>query len=218
MDAAEKRPQTPRATDRVLEALATLAALLDRTINEVKHIDADFQKRLLESVQETEVSVQSQAAQQLETVLTESATKLESHFAARITELSAQWEEERNRLNSELGKMAQTATQWETERARLNGELERLARVQAATQAEAEKAVAALRAANVSTKTADTVTVNNEAVNVEIERVQGLIKEITALIEDPTSELSIVIRKNVERAELESYVKGIRFALNAAGK
>jgi hypothetical protein len=32
-------------------------------------------------------------------------------------------------------------------------------------------------------------------------------------MEDPDIELSTVVRKNVERAELESYLKGIRFAL-----
>jgi hypothetical protein len=114
--------------------------------------------------------------------------------------------------------MTQTSAQWETERARLNGELERLARVQAATQAEAEKAIGALRAATASAKNPPAGAADNDAVQAEILRVEGLVKEITALIENPTSELSIVIRKNVERAELESYVKGIRFALAAAGK
>jgi len=46
--------------------------------------------------------------------------------------------------------------------------------------------------------------------------VEGIVREISAVIEDPTSELSIVIRKNVERAELESYLKGIRFVLKSS--
>ena len=32
-----------RAADRILEALSTLAALLNRTINEVKTLDSDFE-------------------------------------------------------------------------------------------------------------------------------------------------------------------------------
>lgn len=211
--ATTKTPQGSRATDRVLEALSTLAALLDRTIDEVKAVDSEMQNRLLHAINETEASVQSQAAQHLETVLTETRTRLEGQFSSRIAELSAQWDEERNRLNNELGKMTQTKALWETERARLNGELERLARVQAATQAEAEKAVMAMRAASAAAKSAKTAAVNSEALNAEIQRVEVLIKEISALIEDPAIELSTVIRKNVERAELESYIKGIRFAL-----
>jgi hypothetical protein len=33
-------------------------------------------------------------------------------------------------------------------------------------------------------------------------------------MEDSSTDLSTVIRKNVEKAELESYLRGIRFALN----
>jgi hypothetical protein len=38
-----------------------------------------------------------------------------------------------------------------------------------------------------------------------------LIQEISKVVEDPETELSVVIRKNVERAELESYLRGLRF-------
>jgi hypothetical protein len=70
-----------------------------------------------------------------------------------------------------------------------------------------------MRAASAAAKTAQTMSVKSEALSAEIARVEGLIQEISTLIEDPATELSIVIRKNVERAELESYIKGIRFAL-----
>jgi len=204
----------PRHADRVLEALSTLAALLDRTINEVKGLDSEFHKSLLQAVQDKETSVQNQATQHLNRTLTEARSKLEEEFSERINELSSKWDEERNFLNAELGKMTQSAAQWEAERARLNGELERLARVQAATQAEAEKAIIAMKAASAAAKTAKTESVKTDVLNAEIKRVEGLIKEVSQLIEDPSSELSSVIRKNVERAELESYVKGIQFALN----
>jgi peptidoglycan hydrolase CwlO-like protein len=187
--------------------------LVDRTINEVKVLDADFQNRLLQSVHETEISLQGQAAEHLEAALDETRTKLEEQFSKRVAELSRQWEEERNRLNAELGKMTDTTAQWDTERARLNSELARLSKVQAATQIEAEKAIMAMRAATAASKAAK-ASVNSQALNTEIERVQGLVKTISDLIEDPATELSIVIRKNVERAEFEAYLKGIRFALS----
>jgi hypothetical protein len=49
----------------------------------------------------------------------------------------------------------------------------------------------------------------------EIERVERLIKDISIVIEDPDAALPIVIQKDVERSELESYVRGIRFVLEA---
>lgn len=126
--------------------------------------------------------------------------------------MSAEWEAERTRLNGEINKITQSAVKWEGERSRLNGELERLARVQAATQIEAEKAIAAMKAAS-SAKSSHSVA-GTDSLKKEIQRVEGLVKQISELIEDPATELSTVIRKNVERAELESYLKGIRFAAN----
>ena len=43
METASKTQREARGTDRVFEALSTLAALLDRTIHEVKDLDSDFQ-------------------------------------------------------------------------------------------------------------------------------------------------------------------------------
>ena len=100
---------------------------------------------------DTELSLQSQAAQRLESALAETRAKFEDQFKTRLAEISAGWETERSRLNNEVTRLTQAGAQWETERARLSTELERLARVQAATQAEAEKAFAAARAAINST-------------------------------------------------------------------
>jgi len=216
MDPATKTPQGARATDRIVEALSTLAALLDKTISEVKTLDSDFQNRILQAVHDTESSLQSQAAQHLENALAETRTKFEEQFKTKLAEISADWEAERMRLNNEVTRLTQVAAQWETERARLTAEVEHLARVQAATQAEAEKAFAAAKAAISSVAKPATPLADNEGLTAEMERVQRLIQEISALIEDPATELSTVIRKNVERAELESYLKGIRFALNGS--
>lgn len=217
MDSAAKVGQT-RSANRVLEAISTVSALLDRTIQEVKSLDAEFDNRVLAALQESEASLEAKAAQRLEAALTEMRQKLEEQFAETIRDLSSQWEGERSRLNAEVGRLTQAAAQWEGEKAHLNGELERLARVQAATQAEAEKAVAALKAATAAKNSASAMKVDGAALNAELQRVEGLIKEISVLIEDPNTELSAVIRKNVQRAELESYLKGIRFALDGGGR
>src|SRR2546426_6031265 len=53
---------------------------------------------------------------------------------------------------------------------------------------------------------------DQKVIAAEISRVESLIKEIVALIDDPETELSTIIRKNVEKAELDAYLKGILFA------
>ena len=181
MDTASKKSTSGRSTDRVLEALATTAALLDRTINEMKSVDSEFQERLLQAVHDTESSLQSQTAQHLEAA-------------------SAEWEKERTRLNSALERTAQMGADWEAERGRLNAEIERLQGSLAVAQARKEIEKSAEPPAN------------SAALAKEIERAENLIKEISAVIEDPATDLSTVIRKNVERAELQSYLRGIRYA------
>jgi chromosome segregation ATPase len=210
MDTAANAPSDGRATNRVLEALSTLAALLDRTIKEVRSLEEDFQSRLSEAVRETEASAQSQTAQHLEEWLTATRAKLEDQFKSKIAQTSAEWEMERERLTVELAGRIQMAAQWEAERARLNTEIERLMRVQEATQLEAEQAVTALKLASASKQNSSA---DSQAVLEEVARVEQMIKEVSALIEDPSTELSTIIRKNVERAELQSYLRGIQFAL-----
>jgi len=53
---------------------------------------------------------------------------------------------------------------------------------------------------------------DNSAIEDEVSRVESLIKEVVALMDDPDTELSTIIRKNVEKAELDAYLKGIMFA------
>src|SRR5262245_25354179 len=55
--------------------------------------------------------------------------------------------------------------------------------------------------------------ISTQVVDAEVERIQEMIAGIAQLIDDPETELSTVIRKNVERAELDAYLKGILFSL-----
>src|SRR5262245_65629902 len=115
----------PLNSNLILYGLATLAFLLDRTVNDIKALDSDFQDRLRQTVHDAQTSAQMQAAQDLEVALSDARKNLEAQFARTIAEMSAEWEAERNRLNAELSKMAQAKVQWEAERARLTRELER---------------------------------------------------------------------------------------------
>ena len=55
--------------------------------------------------------------------------------------------------------------------------------------------------------------IDGDTINAELTRVEKMIGEIANLIDDPATELSTVIRKNVERAELDAYLKGILFSM-----
>lgn len=216
MEKTTTPPQGAPATDRVLEALSTLAVQLDSLGNEVKALDSEFQNRLLQAVHDAESSLQNQADQDLESALRETAAKLDEKFKAKLAELSAEWEAERSRLNGEVERLSNAAIRWETESKRLSSDLERLAQMHALTQAQAEKAVAAVKAAAaISVKL--TGAVASEPLATEVQRIEGLIEQIAALMDDPTTDLATVIRKSVEKAELESYLRGIRFALNGGG-
>ena len=61
-------------------------------------------------------------------------------------------------------------------------------------------------------------TLEASAIDEEVKRVEELAAEIARLIDDPDTELATVIRKNVERAALEAYLKGILFSLGRGKK
>ena len=61
-------------------------------------------------------------------------------------------------------------------------------------------------------------TLDASAIDEEVKRVQELAAEIARLIDDPDTELATVIRKNVERAALDAYLKGILFSLGRGKK
>src|SRR5262249_9365569 len=54
---------------------------------------------------------------------------------------------------------------------------------------------------------------DTEAISAEVNRVEHQLNQIISVVDDPNTELSTVIRKNVEKAELEAYLKGILFCL-----
>src|SRR5262245_9017826 len=125
-----KTAPAPRSGERVLDALATLAALLDRTINEVKNLDSDFQNRLNHAVHDTELRIREEVTQELnERFQEEMQTLLE---ASRI-----EFETERERLTSAMGHAVETATQLKGERERLHRDLNQA--VQTGTQLETER-------------------------------------------------------------------------------
>jgi chromosome segregation ATPase len=107
--------------------------------------------------------------------------------------------EERDRLRRALEQATNSSVEFESECERLREEYEHTRKLLAEQTAERQN----------SKKSP----VNLDALQGEVARVEGLIQEISQLIEDPSTELSVVIRKNAERAELDSYLRGIRFSI-----
>ena len=54
------------------------------------------------------------------------------------------------------------------------------------------------------------------ALESEVKRIEEMIHDIVMMIEDPSTELATIIRKNVEKAELNAYLKGILFSMGRA--
>jgi hypothetical protein len=219
MEAVSKSQRAPKSTDRIMEALATLAALLDRTISEARTLDSDLQLRVMEAVQKKEESLQAENAQHVELVrrevhedltrrsqseLESALEKLRSDFQAERERLRADFAAERERLAGELQNSNTIASELQVERSSLLAELQRSKEDAAAeisrVRAEA-KAAADLSAASNSTP----VSVD------EIERIEKKLAELSLVINDPDTELSVVIRKNVEKVELDAYLKGLRY-------
>src|SRR5215470_14561220 len=88
-------PAPPRNGERVLQALATLAALLDRTIHEVRNLDSEFESRLNHELKETVTRVRDEVTRDLtDRFQQEMQTLLE---ASRI-----EFETERERLTKAM--------------------------------------------------------------------------------------------------------------------
>ena len=228
MEASPRKQPAPRPTDRMMEALATLAALLDRTINEVKVLDADLQKRINDAVQKKEESIRAETGLQLDAqrreVHNELTRRFEIELHSALESLRADFQSERDRwsnesgvererlnvererLNKELQLAGNTASELQVERSKLTAELQRVREESAAEisrlRAAAEKAVAAASAAS---------RVHPPVATDEIAQVQSRLAEVVAIIDDPMTELSVVIRKNVEKLELEAYLKGLKY-------
>src|SRR5204862_3581343 len=56
------------------------------------------------------------------------------------------------------------------------------------------------------------LTTDSSKILEEVARSEARLAEVLKLIDDPASALSTVMRKNVEKTEIEAYLRGIRFA------
>jgi hypothetical protein len=112
---------------------------------------------------------------------------------------------------------AELTAQFEADRATLVAERNRAQQRLADVAAEYEAKLAeTLKQQAAAPEPPRAQSVELQTVQAEIARVETAIHAISQIVENPESELSVVIRKNVERAELESFLRGLRFRLTGA--
>lgn len=206
-----------------------MAALLDRTINEVKTLDADFQSRIMDAVHKTEESLQVQTAEYVEITREEVHQDLSRRFQAELqtaldtlrsdfqTErerLNAEFNGERERLNKELRFAADASSELQVERSKLIAEVQRL-KASAASELERVRAEAEASIASATSAYAVSSGAARKLPQEEIVQIEQKLAEVIHVIDNPATELSVVIRKNVEKLELEAYLKGLRYAVGS---
>ena len=193
----ESKAEFRRAASEKESALKDAADKL-RSELELAITSGERTKRLLAESELTNTRLLQDAQQAAESV----AAAHKNEIADAVDRVRTELTEERDRLNRQLDELLHSAAQWDSEREKL--------------KEEARTAIAARDKAMSEAKVSGQSSVANESLQSEVHRVEELIRSISAIIDAPETELSLVIRKNVERAELESYLKGIKFA--ATGK
>jgi DNA repair exonuclease SbcCD ATPase subunit len=159
---------------------------------------------------------------------------IELHFQ----ETRNEWQAERQRLNSEIERIGQQLQRVSKQSEGVSSEVvdqlrkqyeQRLQeairqKTQLAQELQSASALLESERARLSSQIASpehgnngetngSGTLDGETISAEVSRVEEKIHQIAALIDDPEVELSTVIRKNVEKAELDAYLKGILFSL-----
>jgi hypothetical protein len=152
------------------------------------------------------------AAIALELQVSTAADRVRQELTARFNLEREQLIAERDRANKSLAEQ-NTEYQQMVASSEEAAESHKKSLAAAQQQWDSERAKMAAEAQKAQQKAAEKPAAATEAVAKEVGRVEGLIKEISEVIEDPSTELSVVIRKNAERAELESYLRGVRFSI-----
>jgi hypothetical protein len=191
---AESKAEFRRAATEKESALKDAADKLRGEL-ELSITSGERTKRLLAEAELTNTRMLQDSQQAAESV----AAAHRNELADAVDRVRTELTEERDRLSRQLDELLHSAAQWDSERERL--------------KEESRAAVAAKDKAMSEAKVSGAGNAPNEALQAEVHRVEESIRSISAIIDAPETELSLVIRKNVERAELEAYLKGIKFAV-----
>jgi hypothetical protein len=172
-------------------------------------------ERLRSELSAETAALREQLGMEHSRVLAETKKNLTATFekdkSAAVDRVRAELTGERDALLLELARLTEAATDSASEQKRLTAHVENMSRqlVQSNEELQRLSSDNGNGAGNAQAQPGVTA----EALQSEVARVEEMLEEISELIKDPTTELSLVIRKNVERTELESYLKGIRFSM-----
>jgi DNA repair exonuclease SbcCD ATPase subunit len=178
-------------------------AQLEKQLAEAARARQDLERDLKKAQQEGEelrrVGKRLESAQteiqQLERRLDETKDKVSTEV---VEQLRRQYDE---RMQDMIRQKTQLSEQLHSASSLLETERKRFAAAAAQSKEEPAK------------EAASGTTIDTAAMDAELARTEARIAEIAQLIDDPATDLSTVIRKNVERAELDAYLKGILFSL-----
>jgi chromosome segregation ATPase len=132
------------------------------------------------------------------------------------------WDAERRRFEQQLQRMSETRDRVSNEvvdqlRKQYEDKLHDAIRQKTQLTEQLQNASTLLEAERVRLRAAQTAGnrsgVDTEAIKSEVSRVEKQISEIIATIDNPDTELATIIRKNVEKAELDAYLRGILFSI-----
>jgi len=148
------------------------------------------------------------AAVALELQVTNGVNRVRAELMARMDSERAALLAERNRAQQRLADLTsdnerELAEAVNKVRSELTEEIEGLRR-------ELEEASHAAVQAPIPAST-QIPSVETHVLRQEIARVEDLIRSLSQMVENPATELSVIIRKSAERAELQSYLRGLRF-------
>ena len=189
-----ERTRLSDEVERRRQAMRDSEAELERLKAECKRAN-DMLRQTIEEHSQAQALTEEAAAIALERQLAKGVDRARAEAANKWTAERASLIAQRDRAFQQL---AELDSDHQQERTRLREEL--------------EQATSAKSSVEVSTPKGDD-SVKREVIHSEITRVEDLIQSSSRVIEDPSTELSLVIRKNAERAELESYLRGLRFIL-----
>jgi chromosome segregation ATPase len=232
---AQAKIQSYEVAARKPNPVKTQVDDLKRELDETQRENESLQRLLQEkrNAWEAEQRSLSSQIQLLEQQLQRASEKREQankEAGQRILqEKENAWEAERGRLTSQIEELEQQLQEMSEKREQMSNEVldqlrqqyeQRLQetlqqKTQLAEELQSARALLQAERAELSEtkKGRGPDSSNTKAVEAEISRVEGLLNEILSIIENPNTELSTVIRKNVEKAELDSYLKGILFTL-----
>jgi hypothetical protein len=242
-DAPEINPKVRDLETRLKENLSQWNAERERLVAQINKLEEvshqwDIERRQLHDhagqlqqafvhaqakIQSYEIAARSP---QLAEVQVEELRREKDTLKRQLREARSGWEDERRLLNSEVERREKQLQRMSETRERISNEVVEQLRFQ--YEQRLQEAIEQKTQLAKELQSASTMLENErfrlsaahkgseldpEKIAAEVSRVEAMLTEIIAVVDNPDTDLSTVIRKNVEKAELDAYLRGIMFTL-----